>query len=441
MRPDLLAELAQIDGHRGRQAGQRRRAAADRRPRALRRRRRHLRAHAGHGRRRRDPRRQPRRRQRDAPDGRRARAPRRDRRVAARRLRDAVPDLEPDLHEGGAEPARPRRRRAAPAAGGGHPEERPRRCARCSSATASCRAHRPVRTRELDAARPAPRRARGDRQEHDGRRVRRPHRRGRRRAALPDARDGRHRPGAARLLLPARARHATSRRSSSPTATRTISARCRGCCASSASGRPAAGVRRRADDRDGALEARRAQAARRRAERGRARRDARAGAVLAGARAHDALDPRLERRRAGHRARHGADHRRLQVRPDARRRAARRRLAPGGARPRGRAAAVRRLDQRRPPRLLAVGVGRRAAPGGGVRALRGAHRGDELRVEHPPRAAGRGRRLRARSQGRAGRALDAQERRHRAHARPHRGPRRACSWGRARSTTSPTSAW
>ena len=32
MPPDLLAELAQIDGHRGRQAGQRRRAAADRRP-------------------------------------------------------------------------------------------------------------------------------------------------------------------------------------------------------------------------------------------------------------------------------------------------------------------------------------------------------------------------------------------------------------------------
>ena len=35
----------------------------------------------------------------------------RDRRVAARRLRDAVHDREPDLHEGRAEPARPRRRR------------------------------------------------------------------------------------------------------------------------------------------------------------------------------------------------------------------------------------------------------------------------------------------------------------------------------------------
>ena len=38
------------------------------------------------------------------------------------------------------------------------------------------------------------------------------------------------------------------------------------------------------------------------------------------------------------------------------------RLAPGGARPRGGAAAVRRLDQRRPRGLLALGVGRRAAP-------------------------------------------------------------------------------
>ena len=63
--------------------------------------------------------------------------------------------------------------------------------------------------------------------------------------------------------------------------------------------------------------------------------------------------------------------------------------------------------------LLAVGVGRRPAPGGGLRPLRGADRGDELRLEHPPRAAGRRRRRRARPQGRAGRALDAQERRHR----------------------------
>ena len=96
--------------------------------------------------------------------------------------------------------------------------------------------------------------------------------------------------------------------------------------------RRAAGIRRRADGRDGALQARRAQAARRRAERGRAGGDARARAVLARARAHDALDPRLQRRGARHRPRHRADHGRLQVRPDARRRAAGGRLAPGGAR-------------------------------------------------------------------------------------------------------------
>ena len=81
-----------------------------------------------------------------------------------------------------------------------------------------------------------------------------------------------------------------------------------------------------------------------------------AGPVLARADPHDPLDPRFERRRARDRARHRSDHRRLQVRPDARRRRARRRLAPGRARPRGRPAAVRRLDQRRPRRLLAVGV-------------------------------------------------------------------------------------
>ena len=52
------------------------------------------------------------------------------------------------------------------------------------------------------------------------------------RAALPDRGADGHRPRAARLHLPARARRTTSRRSSSPTATRTTSARCRGCCAS-----------------------------------------------------------------------------------------------------------------------------------------------------------------------------------------------------------------
>ena len=46
-----------------------------------------------------------------------------------------------------------------------------------------------------------------------------------------------------------------------------------------------------------------------------------------------------------------------------------RRLAAGRAGTRGRAAAVRRLDQRRQARLLTVGVGRGPAPGGGLRPL------------------------------------------------------------------------
>ena len=157
----------------------------------------------------------------------------------------------------------------APADRRGHRGGARRRCARCSSATACSPAPRGA-PRERQAARTAPRRAGRDRQEHDRRRVRRADRRGRRRAALPDPGDGRHRPRAARLLLPARARGGDRGDRRSRTATRIISARCRGCCASSAATDTAAGVRRRADDRDGALEARGAQAARRRPERGRA---------------------------------------------------------------------------------------------------------------------------------------------------------------------------
>ena len=89
----------------------------------------------------------------------------------------------------------------------------------------------------------------------------------------------------------------------------------------------------------------------------------------------------------------------------------------------GRAAALRRLDQCRPAGLLAVRARGRPAPGGGVRALRGAHRRHQLRLEHPPRPAGRRRRRGAGAQGRPGRALDAQERQHRALAGPHRGAR------------------
>ena len=59
-----------------------------------------------------------------------------------------------------------------------------------------------------------------------------------------------------------------------------------------------------------------------------------AGPVRARAGPHVALDPRQRARAADDRARHGPDHRRLQVRPDPGRRPARRRLAAGRARPR-----------------------------------------------------------------------------------------------------------
>ena len=61
----------------------------------------------------------------------------------------------------------------------------------------------------------------------------------------------------------------------------------------------------------------------------------------------------------------------------------------------------------------AVGVERRPAARGGLRALRRADRGHLLRLEHPPRPAGGRRGRRARPQGLARRALDAQEREHR----------------------------
>ena len=89
----------------------------------------------------------------------------------------------------------------------------------------------------------------------------------------------------------------------------------------------------------------------------------------------------------------------------------------------GRAAALRGLDQRRPRGFLAVRERGRTPSPGGVLAGRGADRRHELRLEHPPRPAGDRCRQRARAQGRAGGALDAQERQHRALARPYRVPR------------------
>ena len=129
------------------------------------------------------------------------------------------------------------------------------------------------------------------------------------------------------------------------------------------------------------------------------------------------------------RARHHARHRRLQVRPDPGGRRAGRRLAARRARPRGPAAAVRRLHQRRPPRHVAVRVERRAAARAGLRALRRPDRGHLLRLEHPPRPAGGGRRRRARPQGLAGGPLDAQEREHRARRSATSTSPRACSSG------------
>ena len=117
-------------------------------------------------------RRQPHRRRRDAPDGRRARAPRRDRR---RRCSDVYAAMgvttNPDPRQGRAEPARPRRRRPAAAA------RRGRRGASRASIRAALERHGAAEPRSSmsrqQAARPAARRPGRDRQEHDGRRVRR----------------------------------------------------------------------------------------------------------------------------------------------------------------------------------------------------------------------------------------------------------------------------
>ena len=128
-------------------------------------------------------------------------------------------------------------------------------------------------------------------------------------------------------------------------------------------------LRRPAHDGDGPLEARRAPPARGRRERPQGRRQARARPVRRRARPHDALDPRRLGRRAHLRARHDARHRRLQVRPDPGRRDPGRRRAPRAARHRGAAPALRRLDERRPPRVLAQRGDRRAAARGAVHAL------------------------------------------------------------------------
>ncbi len=114
-----------------------------------------------------------------------------------------------------------------------------------------------------------------------------------------------------------------------------------------------------------------------------------------------------------HRARHGAGHRRLQVRPDAGRRNPGGRLAARRARPRGPALPLRRLDQRRPTRGRALGVERRPGAARGLLALPGSHHRHLLRLQHPPRPAGDRRRRPARPPRRPRRPLDAQELQHR----------------------------
>ena len=75
-----------------------------------------------------------------------------------------------------------------------------------------------------------------------------------------------------------------------------------------------------------------------------------------------------------------------------------------------------------------------------VRALRGADRRDQLRLEHPPRAAGRSTPpTRSTARSRWSGARCARTSASAARSTTSRCPR-GCSWARARSTTSPTSA-
>ena len=142
-----------------------------------------------------------------------------------------------------------------------------------------------------------------------------------------------------------------------------------------------------------------------------------------------------------HRARHDADDRRLQVRPDPGRRPPGRHPAPGRDRQRRAAAALRRLDQRRPPRGRALGVERRPGAAAPVLPVRGADHRHLLRLQHPPRPAGDRRRRAARPPRRPGRPLDAQELQHRLQPGDRRRRRRGSSSSRARSRTSPTRRW
>ena len=253
--------------------------------------------------------------------------------------------------------------------------------------------------------------------ELDGRIVDRRHR-----ADVPDGRDARDRPRAARLLLPARPRrrHRGDRAHPRPRGPRR-----RAALRPARDRHPAGDLRRPADDRHGPLEARGAQAPGRAAA-GPARPgkieqagpfgiemvhmshsipDARAVAL------HTDLGPVL----------FTGDYKFDQTPVDGQ---PGRLRPPRRARPRGAALPLRRLDQRRPPRRRALGVERRPGAAGDVRALRGPDHRHLLRLQRPPRPAGDRRRRAARPQGRARRPLDAQELQHRLQPRDRERARR-----------------
>ena len=237
---------------------------------------------------------------------------------------------------------------------------------------------------------------------------------------VPDPRDARGRPGAAGLRLPARQRRPDRRDRAHA---RPRGPRRRPAVGAARAGSASPGLRRPADDRDGALEDRGAQAEERADARHRAGRAVRRGPVRPGDDPRVPLDSGRVRRGRDVRPGHGDHDRRLQVRPDAGGRPADRCGAAGGARQGGSAASVRRLHQRRPAWHRAVGGERRTGPAGGDRARAGPGGGDVVRIQRAPAPAGDRRRDRARPPGRRGGPLDAQEPEHRAPARPCRGAR------------------
>ena len=259
----------------------------------------------------------------------------------------------------------------------------------------------------------------------------------RRRPALPGARPARHRPRAARLRLPARPRrrhrgdlhHARPRGPHRRAAVRAARTRHR-----------AADLRRAADDGDGALEARRAQAQGQSVEYMRPGDVRRAGPfeVEAIKLAHSIPDMYAYALTCDLGTTLLTGDYKFDQTPVDGVPADIARLAELGSE--GHPAALRRLDERRPQRLVAVGVARRAEAGGDVRALRRPDRRDFVRLEHPPRPAGRRRRGRcsvARSRSSAARC--ARTSTSAASSATSRSPT-GCSSSRARSRTSPTTS-